>query len=126
MLCNLQTLALANALIKSAAGEMIGGGIMRGGLMHGGMGADAVRKGMTDSMKNNYPVQRLQTLGKAVGKSFSPRHPYKMIPAAELNQFTRTKTMFPALSTQEQALQPLRDRYQQASIAAPTSPTASK
>lgn len=121
MLLNLQKLQLAHAIIKAASGpgELTGGGIMRGGLMHGGMGADAVRKGMTQTIKNNLPVQRLNALGKSIGKSFTPKHPYKMMPAAELNQFTRMKTMFPALSTQEEALKPLRARYQQSSIASP-------
>ena len=106
-----QQLWLAEQLIKAAAAKMTGGGIVSGGLLHGGMGADAVRKGMLTANKNNMGLQRLQYMGKGMSKLFKPQSPYNAVQPGRLTELARVKNMYPAFSTQQQAMKPLRARY---------------
>jgi hypothetical protein len=108
-----QQLWLASQLIKYAAAnaKMTGGGILTGGLLHGGMGADAVRKGMMVSNKANMPFQRLQSMGKGLSKLFKPQSPFNAVQPGRLSELARVKAMYPAFSTQNQMIAPLRARY---------------
>ena len=111
---HLEQLWLATQLIKSAAipNQMVGGGLGSGsGLFRGGMGADAVRKGMMETNKQNMPFQRLQSMGKGLSKLFKPQNPFNAVQPGRLSELNRVKNMYPAYSTHQQALQPLRARY---------------
>ena len=116
-----QQLFLATELIKAASSmEMTGGGIMRGGLMHGGMGAKNVRKALIEKQQGNMPYQRLAATGKSMTKLFKPQNPYTAMTTGRMSELARVKSMYPALSTHEQTLAPLRARHAQpAGLTAP-------